>query len=513
MNEIDQENYAESMKHLTHIKTLGELKKAGYKSRTIKDELRQNLIAALKSGTPIFTGILGYDKTVIPEIQRAILSRHHMNFLGLRGQAKTRIARQMTSLLDEYIPVIANSEINDDPFAPLSHFGRETVALRGDDTPITWMHRDERFVEKLATPDVTVADLIGDIDPIKASNLKIAYSDERAIHFGLIPRSNRCIFVINELPDLQARIQVALFNILQEGDIQIRGFRMRLPLDLQFIFTANPEDYTNRGSIVTPLKDRIQSQIVTHYPKDLTISKSITTQEAKINAVQEAFVAIPELLRDLIEQISFEARDSEYVDAKSGVSARLSISALENLVSTAERRALLNGEASSIARISDLWGTISAINGKIELVYEGEQEGPVNVAQFLITQAIRSQFVNYFPDPERFKRKKESNPYTALLDWFNNGNEVDVLMEDAQVDWTRKLNAIQGLDGLIDMYYKQAGADEKLLLKEFVLFGLAAYSQLNRLNLDNGMLFKDLFSSVFSSDDEDEEEEDDFSAN
>ncbi len=500
--EIEQGNYVNKrMKNLTQIRTFGELKAAGYKSKSIKLELRDNLIKALKSGDEVFKGILGYTNTVIPEIQRAILSRHHINLLGLRGQAKTRIARQMTALLDEYIPVIAGSEINDDPFAPLSYFGREAIALKGDDTQIEWMHRDERFVEKLATPDVTVADLIGDIDPIKAANLKISYSDERAIHFGLIPRSNRCIFVINELPDLQARIQVALFNILQEGDIQIRGFRMRLPLDLQFVFTANPEDYTNRGSIVTPLKDRIQSQIVTHYPKDISTSRTITEQEARLVKAQTDRVSVPELIRNLIEQVSFEARDSEYVDAKSGVSARLSISALENLVSTAERRAILNREVKTIARVSDLWGTISAINGKIELVYEGEQEGPVNVAQFLISQAIRSQFINYFPDPERFKRKKEENPYAKVLEWFNNNGEVDLLLEESQQSFDKKLGSVKGLDELVDLYYKKAGKEEKLLLKELVLYGLAAFSQLNRLALDNSVLFKDLFSSVFSSDD------------
>lgn len=488
------------MKNLTQIKTFGELKAAGYRSKSIKLELRENLIAALKSGDDVFKGILGYTNTVIPEIQRAILSRHNINLLGLRGQAKTRIARQMTALLDEYIPVIAGSEINDDPYAPLSYFGREAIALKGDETAIEWMHRGERFVEKLATPDVTVADLIGDIDPIKAANLKISYSDERAIHFGLIPRSNRCIFVINELPDLQARIQVALFNILQEGDIQIRGFRMRLPLDLQFVFTANPEDYTNRGSIVTPLKDRIQSQIVTHYPKDISTSRTITEQEARLVKAQTDRVHVPELIRNLIEQVSFEARDSEYVDAKSGVSARLSISALENLVSTAERRAIINREDKTIARVSDLWGTISAINGKIELVYEGEQEGPVNVAQFLVTQAIRSQFINYFPDPERFKRKKEENPYSKVLEWFNNNGEVDLLLEESQQSFDKKLGSVKGLDELVDLYYKKADKEEKLLLKELVLYGLAAFSQLNRLALDNSVLFKDLFSSVFSSD-------------
>lgn len=493
------------MDKLKNSKTLGELKKAGYIAQSIKDELRNNLIQKIKNNENVFEGILGYEKTVIPEIQRAILSRHNMNLLGLRGQAKTRIARQMTDLLDEYIPIIAGSEINDDPFAPISHFGRETLAIHGDDTPIHWMHRSERFVEKLATPDVTVADLIGDIDPIKAANMKISYADERAIHFGLIPRSNRCIFVINELPDLQARIQVALFNILQEGDIQIRGFRMRLPLDLQFVFTANPEDYTNRGSIVTPLKDRIQSQIVTHYPKSIDIAKKITQQEARLPQAQLDMVVVPELMRDLIEQISFEARTSEFVDAKSGVSARLSISAFENMVSSAERRVLINGETTTIARISDLFGSISAINGKIELVYEGEQEGPVNVAQFLIAKAIRTLFVNYFPDPERFRRKKENNPYESILNWFNSNNEVDMLLEETALQYARKLKSVDGLKSFVDQYYKSLPESERILLMEFVLYGLASYSQLNRLALDSGMLFKDLFSSVFTSGDSGED--------
>src|SRR4051812_15864778 len=276
------------MKDHQKITTLGQLKAAGFKSRTIKEELRENLIAKLKKKENVFEGIWGYEETVIPDLERAILAGHDVNLLGLRGQAKTRLARLMVNLLDEYIPVIEGSELNDDPLDPISRYGRDKLQSLGDDTPISWLHRDERYTEKLATPDVSIADLIGDVDPIKAASLKLPYSDERVIHFGLIPRSHRCIFVINELPDLQARIQVALFNILQEGDIQIRGFKIRLPLDIQFVFTANPEDYTNRGSIVTPLKDRIDSQIITHYPKSLEISKRITQQEARIKDVQRS---------------------------------------------------------------------------------------------------------------------------------------------------------------------------------------------------------------------------------
>ncbi|HEU5146768.1 MAG TPA: magnesium chelatase, partial [Chryseosolibacter sp.] len=301
---------------MTSAKTLGELKKSGYKPRAIKDELRDNLIAKLRRKETVFSGIWGYEETVIPDLERAILAGHDVNLLGLRGQAKTRLARLMVNLLDEYVPFIEGSELNDDPLKPLSRYGRDKVEELGDNTPIAWLHRDDRYTEKLATPDVSVADLIGDVDPIKAAALKLPYSDERVIHFGLIPRSNRCIFVINELPDLQARIQVSLFNILQEGDIQIRGFKLRLPLDIQFVFTANPEDYTNRGSIVTPLKDRIDSQIITHYPKTLEIGKRITQQEARLKEEQKSITA-NEIAKDLVEQIAFEARKSEYVDAKS----------------------------------------------------------------------------------------------------------------------------------------------------------------------------------------------------
>src|SRR6478672_9443285 len=318
----------------TSIKTLGELKKSGYVSRSIKEEIRANLIKKISKKEVTFPGILGYEDSVIPDTERALLSRHNILFLGLRGQAKTRMARQMTQMLDEYIPIIAGSEVNDDPFAPLSKYAKDLIAEHADETPIAWLHRSQRYGEKLATPDVSVADLIGDIDPIKAANLKLDFADERVLHYGIIPRSNRCIFVINELPDLQARIQVSLFNILEEGDLQIRGFKLRLPLDVMFVFTANPEDYTNRGSIVTPLKDRIQSQILTHYPKSIEVALTITEQEAFIHDHQRSRVRISDLVKRLIEQISFEARTNEFVDQKSGVSARLTIAAYENLVST-----------------------------------------------------------------------------------------------------------------------------------------------------------------------------------
>jgi magnesium chelatase subunit I len=504
------------MKNQLTLKTLGDLKASGYQPKSISNELRNNLIAALEQGVNPFPGVLGYENTVLPEIQRAILSGHNINLLGLRGQAKTRIARQMTALLDEYIPVLEGSDINEDPLQPITGASKALIDIHGDSTPIRWMHREERFVEKLATPDVTVADLIGDIDPIKAANLKVSYSDERAIHFGLIPRANRCIFVINEIPDLQARIQVALFNILQEGDIQIRGFRMRLPLDIRFIFTANPEDYTNRGSIVTPLKDRIQSQIVTHYPKNLQTARNITAQEARLPEAQQKRVFIPELLHDLVEQIGFEARQSEFVDAKSGVSARLSISALENLASTAERRALLNKEAKTVARITDLWGVIPAINGKIELVYEGEQEGPVNVAKFLVTRAIRTQFLNYFPDPDRQKRNREKNPYQTIIDWFNQNKEVDIMVDAKAESYAKSMNKVEGLKELVKFYHKNLSEQDELLLMEFVLYGLAAYSQISRLALDSNVVFRDMLSSVFQGGGnlgEEDEEDDGFNLN
>ena len=310
------------MMDISKIKTLGDLKKVNYKSRSIKDELRDNMIISLKNHTDPFDGIFGYDETVLPELQTSILSRHNILLLGLRGQAKTRIARMLINLLDEYIPAIEGSDLNEDPFNPITNTAKNIVKEFGDETKIKWIHRSERYTEKLATPDVTVSDLIGDVDPIKAATLKLPYSDERVIHFGLIPRSHRSIFVINELPDLQARIQVSLFNILQESDIQIRGFKVRLPLDIQFIFTANPEDYTNRGSIVTPLKDRIDSQILTHYPKSISVSQRITEQEADISEQQNSSVVVFPLVKEIIEQIAVEARSSEYVDEKSGVSAQ-----------------------------------------------------------------------------------------------------------------------------------------------------------------------------------------------
>ncbi|MCL5244891.1 magnesium chelatase [Cellulophaga sp. 20_2_10] len=481
------------------IKTLGELKKAGYQSKSIKDELRDNLIEKIKNKEATFTGIHGYQNTVIPELERAILSRHNINLLGLRGQAKTRLARLMLNLLDEYIPVVKGSEINDDPLQPISRYAVELIKEEGDNTPITWMHRSERFAEKLATPDVTVADIIGDVDPIKAANLKLSYADDRVIHYGMIPRANRCIFVINELPDLQARIQVALFNILQEGDIQIRGFKLRLPLDMQFVFTANPEDYTNRGSIVTPLKDRIGSQILTHYPEDIETAKIITAQEAKLDSRQSDAILVPDLAKDLLEQIVFEARKSEYIDAKSGVSARLSITAFENLLSTAELRALKNGENKTTVRLSDFIGIIPAITGKVELVYEGEQEGAASVAYNLIGEAVQTLFVEYFPKIEKLKKQEDASPYDDVVSWFFNNEAGFELLDDlSDKEYTNMLDAVSPLDDLLGAHQPKLKKEESYFVKEFILWGLVQFKQLSKYRFTEGIQFKDPYSNYIS---------------
>ncbi|MBK9569214.1 MAG: sigma 54-interacting transcriptional regulator [Chitinophagaceae bacterium] len=500
--------------NIKKIKTLGELIASGYQPKSIKEEIRQNLIIKLKKNEPTFSGIVGYEDTVIPDVERALLSKHNILFLGLRGQAKTRMARQMIELLDEYIPSIAGSEINDDPINPVSKYGQEEIATHGDETAIHWIHRSERYGEKLATPDVSVADLIGDIDPIKAANLKLSFADERVLHYGIIPRSNRGIFVINELPDLQARIQVALFNILEEGDVQIRGFKLRLPLDILFIFTANPEDYTNRGSIVTPLKDRIESQILTHYPKSLENALEITGQEAEISDEQKATVKVSDLVKRLIEQIAFEARSSEFVDKKSGVSARLTISAYENAVSSAERRAIINNEKQTQIWMSDLVGIIPSITGKIELVYEGEQEGPYQVAMNLVDKAIRSQFIQYFPNPDQLKKRRDpdsnrerkpsqeekmvDNPYRSITSWFDKGNNLNMSFNTSDKDKIVSLYKVDGLHALVKKYFPQSNELQAALLMEFVLHGLASFSLISKKIFENKVEFKDLVGSMMN---------------
>lgn len=499
------------------IETLGELKRSGYQPKTVKEEIRFNLIAALKEKKQVFKTVLGYEDSVIPDVERALLSRHNILFLGLRGQAKTRMAREMVNLLDEWIPYVAGSDINDSPFAPISVYARELLDSKGDETPIAWLHRSQRYGEKLATPDVSVADLIGDIDPIKAANMRLSFADERVLHFGIIPRSHRGIFVINELPDLQARIQVSLFNILQEGDIQIRGFKLRMPLDILFVFTANPEDYTNRGSIVTPLKDRIESQIVTHYPKTVEISKAITEQEAHITDEQQSIVAVPDICKMLVEQVAMEARKSEYVDQKSGVSARLTISAYENLVSTAERRTLLHGNEKTQTRISDFTGVIPAITGKIELVYEGEQEGPANVAYSLLGKAIRSLFVQYFPDPQTFKKvaKKadgqKNNPYQPVIDWFGKGNNLLIPVDATEDLYRNSLYKVDGLYSTVKQYYPKADETQATLLMEFLLHGLAEYSLISKKGVESGGYnFSDILGGMLNMDFGNEEDSEEY---
>ena len=479
----------------TSITTFGALKAAGYQSKSIKNELRDNLILALPEGKETFPGMHGYESTVIPQLERAILSKHNINLLGLRGQGKTRIARLMVELLDEYIPVVAGSEMNDDPFDPISRYARDLMSEKGDETPITWLHRSERFFEKLATPDVTIADLIGDIDPIKAANLKLNYSDERVIHFGMIPRAHRCIFVINELPDLQARIQVALFNILEEGDIQIRGFKLRLPLDLQFVFTANPEDYTNRGSIVTPLKDRIGSQILTHYSMDIQTAKKITQQEADKLENRTCRVHVPELAKDILEQIALTARESEYIDHKSGVSARMSITPPENLISTAERRATMNKELETTVRYSDLMGMIPSITGKVELVYEGEQEGSYFVANQLISEATKTLFLQYFPKIEKLKKEGQETPYDAVLNWFFEADAFELSDEANEKTYLKAMNGIEPLKTLLQKYQPKVADIDTPFLMEFILWALVELKQLSKKKTSNGMVFNDLYGN------------------
>ncbi len=492
---------------IKRINTIRELKEAGYKPKNIKEEIRGNLIKKLQAKEKTFSGIIGYEESVIPDVERALLSKHNILFLGLRGQAKTRMARQMTYLLDEYIPVITGTEINDDPLRPISKYAKDLILEKAEDTPIEWIHRSQRYGEKLATPDVSVADLIGDIDPIKAANLRLSFADERVIHYGIIPKSNRSIFVINELPDLQARIQVALFNILEEGDVQIRGFKLRLPLDILFVFTANPEDYTNRGSIVTPLKDRIESQILTHYPKTLEHALMITEQEADIVDEQKKKIIVSDLIKRLVEQVAFEARASELVDKKSGVSARLTISAYENAVSAAERRAIIHNEKETQVWVSDLQVIIPSITGKIELVYEGEQEVPYQVAMNLLDKSIRTQFVQAFPNPESLKkrapRKGEvsqpvDNPYRSILNWFDKGNSINLLFSTTDREKINQLYAVEGLQALVKKTFPKANEKEAGLLMEFVLHGLASYSLISKKIVENAIEFKDLMGSMFN---------------
>ncbi len=500
---------------MSRPRTLGELQRTGYRTRTVKDEMRANLIARLRRREPLFPGIVGYERTVEPQIVNAILSRHDFILLGLRGQAKTRLLRSLAQFLDEWIPAIEGCPLNSDPLVPLSHHARALVEARAEDTPIVWIHRDGRYQEKLATPDVTIADLIGDIDPIKAATLKLDYSDERVIHYGIIPRTNRGVFAINELPDLQPRIQVGLLNILEEKDFQIRGFPVRMPLDVVMVFSANPEDYTNRGNIITPLRDRINSQIITHYPLTREQGMAITHQEAWVDREDGVQVEIPAFMRELIEEVAIQARKSEYVDQNSGVSARLPIALIENLVSNAERRGLATGEGKVTTRICDLQNAVSAVSGKVELVLEGEQEGALNVARALVGRGVKALFAQRFPDafkPRRTRASRSaeaatasgegdmaSSEYRPVLEWFASGNTIEIADDMPQAEYAKRLAAVKGLAQLADKYLEPKKNDEAPVAMELVLEGLHQHSMLSRERTDQqGSTYKDMLKSMLS---------------
>jgi magnesium chelatase subunit I len=467
--------------------TLGELR--NYKdyehrlSRTVKDELRDNLICKLQRHEPVFPGIVGYEDTVVPQVVNAVLSRHNFILLGLRGQAKTRLIRMLTSLLDQRMPFIAGCEIRDNPFAPICRACRDLIEVKGDDAPIAWLDREHRYVEKLATPDVTVADMIGDIDPIKAARTGHNISDELTVHYGLLPRANRGIFGINELPDLAGKIQVSLFNIMQEGDVQIKGYPVRLPLDLLLVFTANPEDYTARGKIITPLKDRIGSEIRTHYPATVEHGLEITRQEAWTDR-QGAHRAslelkVPDYIREVVEQLAFSARDDKKVDKRSGVSQRLPISVLENVASNAERRALLAGESIASPRVLDVYAALPSITGKLELEYEGEMKGGDTVARELIRLAVGKVFTSYF----------EEENLSQVVTWFELGGSLKLDETATSEEMVKELSRIQGLMektkalglGVSEPDAIRAGA------AEFILEGLYAHRRISR-NEETGFM-------------------------
>jgi magnesium chelatase subunit I len=493
---------------MTSPTTIGELRASGYQVLPVKEEIRKNLVGKLKRNEPLFPGIIGFEETVVPAIVNAILAKHDLMLLGLRGQAKSRIVRALPSLLDELIPIIKGCQINDNPYAPVCKRCTDLVRECGDRTEIEWLHRDARLGEKLATPDVTIADLIGDIDPIKAAAQRLHYSHEGAIHFGIIPRTNRGIFAINELPDLQPRIQVGLFNILEEKDIQIRGFNVRIPLDILIVFTANPEDYTNRGNIITPLKDRIDSQIFTHYPRTVEDAIRITDQEA-LTARAGREVVIPRYFKEIIEQIAFEARKSEFVDQKSGVSARMTIAAMENLVSNAERRAILTDDTVLVPRICDLPHVLPGMTGKIELVFEGEQEGPMKVGRALVGKAVREVFKQYFPDPLQRKpsrpRQAEGQPredteYGTVTSWFESGNKIEVADDMPIKAYFAELDKVKGLREITRKHMKISAEDIYALASamEFTLDGLHQFSKIAKYEMDHGVEYKDLVGSIFT---------------
>ena len=458
-------------------RTLGELRRSRfsperYAQRTVKDEIRDNLICRLQRKEPLFPGVVGFEETVAPQVVNAILSRHNFILLGLRGQAKTKLIRLLTTLLDEYLPFIEGSEIRDNPYHPISRFGRELLAEKGDSTPIDFLTRDERYVEKLATPDVTIADMIGDIDPIKAARRGHNISDELTIHYGLLPRANRGIFAVNELPDLAGKIQVGLFNIMQEGDVQIKGYPVRLPLDLLLVFTANPEDYTARGKIITPLKDRIGSEIRTHYPLTVEHGIAITEQESWTTRRSPVKVDVPDFLREVIESIAFLARDDKRVDKRSGVSQRLPITVLENVTSNAERRALRSGEAEASARVLDIYAALPSITGKLELEYEGELKGGEAIAREIIRAAIGKVYSTYF----------EGANVSQIIQWFDMGGSIRLDENLPAADVIAQLNGIQGLlekAGQLGLGTNESDA-VRVSAAEFVLEGLYAHRRISR---------------------------------
>ncbi len=460
-------------------RTLGELKESGYRRRSVKDEIRDNLIGKLRNRENLFNGIIGYDDTVIPQITNALLARHNMILLGLRGQAKSRIMRELVKLLDEEIPALEGSEVNDDPYSPISAYGRQLIAEKGEKAPVAWIERESRYVEKLATPDVTIADIIGDVDPIKAARGGHLLSDELTIHYGLLPRANRGIFAINELPDLAGKIQVGLFNIMQEGDVQIKGYPVRLPLDVFLVFSANPEDYTARGKIITPLKDRIGSEVQTHYAQTLELGIKITKQESWINRYLEhdgskeerISFCIPQLIREIIENIAFIARQDKRIDKRSGVSQRLPITVMESAISNAERRSLLNNEPQVSPRISDIYAAIPSITGKLELEYEGEQIGAERLAHDLIRKACSEVFAERFSGID----------FRQVLDHFNRGNTLSLSDSRSNEETLAQLRSVKGL---LDASENGRVEDETpgtlIASCELILEGLHAHKKLAR---------------------------------
>jgi magnesium chelatase subunit I len=500
------------------IRTLGALREAGVRTEPVRDEVRRNLESTLRSGKPVFDGILGYDHTVVPQIENALLARHDFILLGLRGQAKTRILRQLVRLLDPHVPVVEGCEINDDPYAPICKRCRRIAAEGGDDLPVAWMEREARYHEKLATPDVTIADLIGDIDPIKAARDRLAFGDEEALHYGIVPRTHRGIFALNELPDLQPRIQVGLLNIMEEGDVQIRGLPVRLPIDVLMVFSANPEDYTNRGNIITPLKDRIASQVLTHYPSDVAVARAITDQESWVDRGVE--LQIPDWYREIVELVAFEARRSEFVDQKSGVSARLSIAAFENLVSNLERRAYRTGDRPVLPRLVDLQALVPAVSGKIELVYEGEQQGPDAVARHVIGQAVKSVFHTHFPQTAKRngKRRRDargersesrssavdeatapesSGVYDAITAWFSNGNRIEISDVMPHAEYAAELARVDGLAEVARRFLPAPDAREAACVMELVLEGLYQNSFVAKETVERSTFYSDMLLRMF----------------